>query len=133
MGYALPAAIGAQLAAPDRPTLCLSGDAGMAMVMGELGVVAQRQLPILIIVLNDGSIDLIRSQQVRAGKPIYGTTFDSPDFSRIAAAYGIASARITNQDQLVQNFASFANSPSPRLVEVMLDPVSYPTTPRAQT
>ena len=74
--------IGAHLAAPQRPSVCLTGDAGMAMVMGELGVVAQRQLPILIIVLNDGAIDLIRSQQVRAGKPVYGTVFESPNFSQ---------------------------------------------------
>src|SRR5690606_31540327 len=71
MGFALPAAIGAHLATPDLPVVCLTGDAGMSMVVGELGLVARRQTPILIIVLNDGAIDLIRSQQVRAGKPVY--------------------------------------------------------------
>jgi acetolactate synthase-1/2/3 large subunit len=103
----------------------------MAMVMGELGLVARRQIPILIIVLNDGAIDLIRSQQVRAGKPVYGTVFESPNFSQIAAAYGLASARVTTTDQLAHEFASYAASPMPRIVEVMLDPISYPTTPRA--
>jgi acetolactate synthase-1/2/3 large subunit len=130
MGFALPAAIGASLAAPRQPSVCLSGDAGMAMVMGELGIVAQRQIPLLIIVLNDGAIDLIRAQQVRAGKPVYGTTFDSPNFSHIAAAYGLPAARVTSREQLSAEIAAFSQTPGPRLVEVMLDPITYPTTPR---
>jgi acetolactate synthase-1/2/3 large subunit len=103
----------------------------MAMVMGELALVAQRQSPIFIVVLNDGAIDLIRSQQVRAGKPVYGTVFQTPNFSQIAAAYGLPSARVATTDQLAQEVATFAATPRPRLVEVMLDPISYPTTPRA--
>jgi acetolactate synthase-1/2/3 large subunit len=131
MGYALPSAIGAYFANPEQPVICLTGDAGMAMVMGELGIVAQRQIPILIVVLNDGAIDLIRAQQVRAGKPVYGTTFDSPNFSQIAAAYGLHGMRITNIEQLEQEITAFAASPAPRVLEVMLDPISYPTTPRS--
>ncbi len=131
MGFALPAAIGAFLAAPDRPTLCLTGDAGMAMVIGELGLVAQRQIPILIVILNDDAIDLIRSQQVRAGKPVYGTEFRSPNFAQIAAAYGLTGTRVTTSEQLAEEVNAFVTSPAPRVVEVMLDPISYPTTPRA--
>jgi len=102
----------------------------MAMVMGALGIVAQRQIPLLIVVLNDGAIDLIRAQQVRAGKPVYGTTFQSPNFSQIAAAYGLHSTRITDIAQLEQEVAAFAAAPRPCVIEVMLDPISYPTTPR---
>jgi acetolactate synthase-1/2/3 large subunit len=130
MGFGLPAAIGAIFAAPDQPTVCLSGDAGMAMVMGELGIVAQRQLPLLVVVLNDGSIDLIRSQQLRAGKPVYGTIFDSPNFSQIAAAYGLPSARVSTGEELAAEIAAFTASSGPRVIEVMLDPISYPTTPQ---
>jgi acetolactate synthase-1/2/3 large subunit len=130
MGFALPAAIGAHFAEPDRPSLCLTGDAGMSMVIGELGIVAQRQLPVLIVVLNDSAIDLIRAQQVRAGKPVYGTEFVSPNFSQIAAAYGIPSARVTNAEALAAEIAAFTGASGPRVVEVMLDPISYPTTPK---
>jgi acetolactate synthase-1/2/3 large subunit len=130
MGFALPSAIGAYFAAPDQPSVCLVGDAGMSMVVGELGIIAERAVPLLVIVLNDGAIDLIRAQQVRAGKPVYGTTFDSPNFSQIAAAYGLPSARVTTTEQLAQEFANFVASSGPRLVEIMLDPISYPTTPR---
>jgi acetolactate synthase-1/2/3 large subunit len=130
MGFALPAAIGAHLAAPDRPTVCLTGDAGMAMIMGELGIIAQRSIPLLLVVFNDGAIDLIRAQQVRAGKPVYGTEFESPNFSQIAAAYGLPTARVTTPEQLRSEVERFTLSSGPLLIEVMLDPISYPTTPR---
>ncbi len=130
MSFGLPAALGAQLAAPERPTVCLTGDAGMSMVMGELGVMAQRQLPVLVIVLNDGAIDLIRSHQARSGKPKFATEFQSPNFAAIAAAYGLASARITDVAQLDAQLAAYVAQPHPLVLEVMLDPISYPTTPR---
>lgn len=133
MGYALPAALGASLAAPDTPVVCLTGDAGMAMVMGELAVLAAQGGPILVTVLNDGAIDLIRAQQVRAGKPVYGTEFVPPDFTQIAAAYGLPAVRVTTQDALCRAIADFMAAPTPRVIEVMLDPISYPTTPQPST
>jgi len=130
MSFGLPAALGAQLAAPERLTVCLTGDAGMSMVMGELGVMAQRELPVLVVVLNDGAIDLIRSHQVRSGKPVFATEFRSPNFAAIAAAYGLASARITDVAQFNEQLAGYVARPHPLVLEVMLDPISYPTTPR---
>lgn len=133
MGYGLPAALGAALALPNQMAVCVTGDAGFAMVMGELGVVARRNLPLLILVFNDGAIDLIRAQQVRAGKPVYGTEFPAPRFDQIAAAYGIAAQRITDQTALDQAIGQALATQQPTLLEIMLDPISYPTTPRAAT
>lgn len=130
MGFALPSAIGASFALGGQPTVCLIGDAGMAMVMGELSVLAQWQLPVIVIVLNDSAIDLIRSHQVRAGKPIFGTEFLSPNFAQIAAAYGLSSARVQNQAEYAGVLASALTSGRPMVIEVMLDPISYPTTPQ---
>ncbi|MBX3012894.1 MAG: thiamine pyrophosphate-binding protein [Caldilineaceae bacterium] len=130
MGFALPSAIGASFALGGQPTVCLTGDAGMAMVMGELGVLAQWQLPVIVIVLNDSAIDLIRSHQVRAGKPIYGTEFPSPNFAQIATAYGLAATRVRNETEYTVALATALTSGRPMVIEVMLDPVSYPTTPR---
>jgi len=129
MGFALPSAIGASLALKGAPTVCLTGDAGMAMVMGELGVLAQLGLPVIVVVLNDSAIDLIRSHQRRSGKPVYGTEFASPNFCRIAAAYGIESIRVTNEHTLDAAITAALHTRQPALIEVMLDPVSYPTTP----
>lgn len=129
MGFALPSAIGASLALNGAPTVCLTGDAGMAMVMGELGVLAQLGLPVIVVVLNDSAIDLIRSHQLRSGKPVYGTEFASPNFCRIAAAYGIESIRVTSDHTLDAAITAALHTRQPALIEVMLDPVSYPTTP----
>ena len=129
MGYALPSALGASLGLDGAPTVCVTGDAGMAMVLGELGVLAELQLPVLVVVLNDGAIDLIRSHQRRSGKPVYGTEFTSPNFSQIAAAYGINGSRVTSEDELNAAVAAALSTNQPALIEVMLDPKSYPTTP----
>lgn len=129
MGFGLPSAMGASLALEGQPTICLTGDAGMAMVVGELAVLAQWQLPVIVIVLNDSAIDLIRSHQVRAGKPIYGTEFVSPNFAQIAAAYGLAAQRVHDEDAYAAALATALASGRPMLIEVMLDPSSYPTTP----
>lgn len=130
MGFALPSAIGASFALGGQPTVCLTGDAGMAMVMGELGVLAQWQLPVIVVVLNDSAIDLIRSHQIRAGKPVYGTEFPSPHFTQIATAYGLAAARVHSDAEYADALSAALASGRPMVIEVMLDPSSYPTTPK---
>ena len=100
------------------------------MVMGELAVLAQWQLPVIVIVLNDSAIDLIRSHQVRAGKPVFGTEFPSPNFAQIAAAYGLSSARVQSEAEYAEALANALASARPMVIEVMLDPISYPTTPK---
>ena len=131
MGFALPATIGAALAQPDQPVVCFTGDAGLSMVVGELGVLAGLDLPVIIVVLNDAAIDLIRSHQVRSGHPVFGTEFISPNFARIGAAYGIASVRVATADALNKAIRQAVESGRPALIEVMIDPISYPTTPPA--
>lgn len=129
MGYALPAAIGAALAAPGTHALCLTGDAGLAMTLGELGVLSRCDLPVTVIVLNDGAIDLIRSHQRRVGKPVYATEFAPPDFTHIAKAFGLPAQRVSDEAQLEAALQDQLARTRPALIEVMLDPASYPTTP----
>jgi acetolactate synthase-1/2/3 large subunit len=131
MGFALPAMIAAALAVPDQPALCLTGDAGLSMVIGELAVVAARQLPVITVVFHDNAIDLIRSHQVRSGFPVFGTEFTSPDFTQIAAAYGIDAWRVTTEAECAAAIEAAVASGRPVLIEAMIDPISYPTTPEA--
>jgi acetolactate synthase I/II/III large subunit len=132
MGFALPSAMGASLAMDGAPTLCLIGDGGLAMCLGELGVLARLGLPVTVVVLVDGAIDLIRSAQVRAGRPVHGTEFPPPDFSRIAEAYGIHAARVCDEESCDAALQQALASGRPALIEVMLDPVGYPTTPKGE-
>lgn len=130
MGFALPSAIGASLALGDAPTLCLIGDGGLAMCLGELGVLARLGLPVIVVVVVDGAIDLIRSAQVRSGRPVHGTEFPPPDFTAIAAAHGIAATRAGDEMALANGIQQAFASNRPALIEAVIDPIGYPTTPK---
>ena len=129
MGFALPAAIGGALAQPGAGVFCLIGDAGLAMCLGELNVLARLDLPVTVVVLVDNAIDLIRSHQRRQGTPIHGTEFPAPDFCAIATAHGIPSAKVTSEAECDAALARAIGSGGPFLVEAHIDPIGYPTTP----
>ncbi len=130
MGFALPAAIAASLALPGQPVLCLTGDAGLAMVLGELGLLAELKLPVVIVIFNDNALDLIRSAQQRAGKPTYGTEFVNPNFMQIATAYGLDAYQVQDEAACTSAIKAALASNRPTLIEAMIDPASYPTTPK---
>lgn len=131
MGFALPTTLAAALQNPHHPAICFTGDAGMAMVIGELAILAQHQLPVIIVVFNDAAIDLIRAHQVRSGYPIFGTEFIAPNFAEIAVAYGIIGHRVSTEADCLAAIDAAIASNRPALIEAMIDPVSYPTTPPA--
>jgi acetolactate synthase-1/2/3 large subunit len=130
MGYALPAAIAASLALGRQMTVALSGDAGLAMVMGELALLHEWQTPIMVVLFHDSALDLIRSAQRRAQKAAFGTEFTNPDFSQIAAAHRLDFYRMTNESEGQAAITQALRQQRPCLIEALIDPMSYPTTPR---
>jgi acetolactate synthase-1/2/3 large subunit len=130
MGYALPAAIAASLALGGEPTLCLTGDAGLSMVLGELGMVVELATPVIIVVFNDAALDLIRSAQVRNHHLPFGTEFANPDFVQIATAYGLDAVRVHDEVGCAAAVQKALTTGRACLIEAMIDPVSYPTTPK---
>ncbi len=131
MGFGLSSAIAAATVT-GKPTVCITGDAGLAMVMGELGLLVERQLPVLVMVMNDAALDLIRSAQHRQGKLVYGTAFTNPDFEYIARAYGLAYRRVKSKRACDQAIRDGVTGIRPMLIDVMIDPIGYPTTVRDQ-
>lgn len=129
MGYALPAANAAALHLPDTPVVCTVGDAGLAMSLGELGTLARLEAAVLVVVFKDHALDLIRSHQTRAGKPPFGTEFASPDFVGIASAHGILAERAMSVSQFSEAAERWMTQRRPMLIEVAIDPTTYPTTP----
>lgn len=129
MGFGLPAAAAAALTLGE-PTLCITGDAGLAMNMGELGLIAELDLPVLTIVMNDNALDLIRSHQKRNGKAPYGVEFANPDWMQIANAYRLAGYRVSNENELTAAIHNALANRKPVLIEALIDPISYPTTPK---
>ena len=132
MGFGLPAAIAASLIL-NQPTLSIHGDGGFQMVMGELGLITEYDLPVIILILNDNALDLIRAKQIRRDEPVHGTEFVNPDFAHIAKAYQI-------EYQLVQDSLSCEEAVKKALqngrsiiIEAPIDPASYPTAPNSNT
>ena len=129
MGFGLCSAIAAA-EITGEPAVCITGDAGLAMVMGELGLLAERQLPVLVIIMNDNALDLIRSAQLRAGRAAFGTEFHNPDFGLIARAYGIEYRRVQSKTDCDAAIRAGMTRRAPMIIDVMVDPVGYPTTVR---
>ncbi len=130
MGFGLSSAIAAADVTGEH-TVCITGDAGLAMVSGELGLLAEKQLPVLVMVMNDAALDLIRSAQGRRNRPTFGTEFRNPDFEYLAKAYGLAYRKVQSRQECDQAIRAGMAARAPMLIDVMIDPISYPTSVRS--
>jgi thiamine pyrophosphate-dependent acetolactate synthase large subunit-like protein len=122
MGYALPAAIGAQLAYPQRPAVALVGDGGLAMCLGELMTLAQYQLPVKVIVFNNRKLGLIQMEQEARGLPEYQTGLSEADFAGIARACGCNAVRVSDPRELQAAMQEMYASAGPYLLDVLVNP-----------
>ncbi len=96
MGFGLAGAIGAATLDPGRQVLCVIGDGGLSMCVGELGLLRELGVNVKVVVMQDEALDLIRVAQLRAGSPVQGTEYGvSVDHARLAAAFGITGRRVT--------------------------------------
>ncbi|MCH9000260.1 MAG: thiamine pyrophosphate-binding protein, partial [Proteobacteria bacterium] len=100
MGCALPLAIGAKLAAPERPVVAFTGDAGLEMVLGELATLRDLKLPVVIVVFVDASLALIELKQRDAGFANLGVDFGRTDFAAVAKALGGRGVDVDNRAAL---------------------------------
>lgn len=123
MGYGLPAAIAAKLAAPDREVVCFAGDGCLQMTLQELATAVQYALPIVVIVANNGLLGTIRAEQERRypGRVI-ATSLVNPDFAALARSYGADGERVRTDAEFPALFARARASRRPTLLELMLDP-----------
>lgn len=111
-----------------QPAVCVTGDAGFGMVMGELSLLTEYDLPVIIVVMNDSALDLIRAAQHRSGNPTFGTEFTNPDFGKIADAYGLDFYRVVDEEACAEAVKASVAARRPTVIEAVIDPVSYPTT-----
>ena len=103
MGYALPAAIGAKLAAPGRQVVSYNGDGGFQVNLQELQTIAAHKLDVAVVIMNNGSYGIIKQFQDSYLGSRYDASHDGysvPDFEKIAAAYGLRYVRVTHVDDI---------------------------------
>jgi thiamine pyrophosphate-dependent acetolactate synthase large subunit-like protein len=118
LGYAIPAAIGAKLAHPERQTLALIGDGGAMFTLPELAVAAELRLPIAIVVVNDGGYGEIRREMAERGQPLLGVDLASPDFAAAARALGARGESIDDPEALSPLLTRAFETSGPTLIEV---------------
>ena len=120
MANALPQAIGAQASHPDRQVITLSGDGGMAMLLGDLLTLRQARLPIKMVVFNNSSLGFIELEMKAAGILEFATDLENPRFDKIAEASGILGLRAETPDQVRPMLLQALQHNGPALVEVVV-------------
>ena len=120
MGFGLPAAIGAALAAPQRTVVCFTGDGSLLMNLQELATAAEEGVNVKVILLNNGHLGLVRQQQqLFYGGRLHASRFHAePDFAAIARGFGIAASDLGDATDPLATLARSLHAPGPCLVNV---------------
>jgi pyruvate dehydrogenase (quinone)/pyruvate oxidase len=127
---ALPYAIGAQTAYPDRQVVALTGDGSLTMMMGELATLVQHDLPVKVVVMRNDVLGLIKWEQMAfLGNPQYGVELAPVDFVKVAEACGLRGVRIEDPHRVGDQLAEALQTDGPCLIEAVVDPHDMPMTP----
>jgi pyruvate dehydrogenase (quinone) len=131
MANALPQAIGAQAAYPERQVISFCGDGGLAMLMGELLTLAQYQLPVNIVLFDNSRLGMVQLEQEAAGLPHYGVELHNPNFALLAEAVGLTGLRVEDPAQVRPVLKMALATKGPVLVDVVTDPNVLSMPPKA--
>jgi acetolactate synthase I/II/III large subunit len=125
MGFALPAAIAAQLVYPERRVLCLTGDGGFMMVACELETMARLRLPITVIVFNDAALSLIEVKQEQKGYTGVSMRYGGPDLAALAKSFGVAARVVKDEAGFMGALVAAQGEAGPLLIDARIDPSGY--------
>ncbi len=119
MGYGFPAAVGAQIAHPERLVICIAGEASLQMNIQEMGTVSQYRLPVKIFILNNQWMGMVRQWQELTYESRYSNSYSDslPDFVKLADAYGWTGLRIDTLGELADGIQTMINTPGPVIVD----------------
>lgn len=122
MGFGFPSGIGAQMAHPDRLVISINGDGGMQMCSQELATCAINQIPLKIVVINNQVLGMVRQWQelIYEKRYSYIDLAGSPDFVKLAEAYGVKGLRATNKEEASKAWQEALDTPGPVLVEFVV-------------
>jgi acetolactate synthase-1/2/3 large subunit len=120
MGFGLPASIGAALANPGKPIVCISGDGSILMNVQELATLAELNLDVKVIIMNNGHLGLVRQQQefFYRRKYIASKFSGKHSFKKIAAAFGIRAFEINSERQMDKVLSRALQAKGPSLIDI---------------
>jgi len=125
MGYAVPGAMGARLAFPDRPILAFTGDGGFLMAIADLQTAWRENLPIIVLVFDDQEIGLIRVKQEIKGVPAHGVHVGGVDWEKLGHAFGADAAVVETEQDLTNALGAALKSNRTTIVAARIDPSGY--------
>jgi pyruvate oxidase len=125
MGFGLPAAIAAKLAAPDKQVVCITGDGGFAQVMGEFMTAIEQDLKIIVVILNNNELAMISMEQRVEGYPKFATELDNPNFADYAISCGGCGFTVHEPMELKAVMEHVINGRKPAIVDIATDPKRF--------
>ena len=126
MGYSIPAAMGAKMAAPDRQVVAVCGDGSFQMSMCEFATIRQNNVPVKVVCFNNGYLGLVRQFQHYNYADNYSVVdlSGNPDLEKLAAAYDMPFIRVTCMEEVDAAIEAFLKDDNRYLMECMLDPLA---------
>lgn len=132
MAFALPGAIGAKIAHPERNVVALAGDGGFSMLIGDLITAVDLDLAFTVVVFNNSKLGLIKMEQEEEGLPEYATELTNPDFAEVARAMGAEGWRVEHPEELDRALAASFASARPAVVDVVVNPEELTIPPKIE-
>lgn len=133
MGFGLPAAIGAQLAFPEKTVVAIVGDGGFQMTMQELATLRQYNLPVKVVIVNNEALGMVRQWQEKFYDERYSESLmqTNPDFVLLGESFGIKSVKLTSEDEVTGVLNEVLNSNEPVLIDARVEKMDlvYPMVP----
>ncbi|MFD1628286.1 thiamine pyrophosphate-dependent enzyme [Pseudopedobacter beijingensis] len=132
MANAMPMAIGAALAHPERQVIAMCGDGGISMLLGDLATIKQYNLPVKIIVFNNRALGMVKLEMEVAGLPDNETNMENPDFAMVAKAMGIVGVNVDHPDQVEAAIQQAFTYDGPYLLNVFTNPNALAMPPKIE-
>jgi pyruvate dehydrogenase (quinone) len=132
MANAMPQALGAKKAAPNRQVISLSGDGGLSMLLGDLITAVQENIPIKIAVFNNSSLGFVELEMKVEGLLDAYTNLENPDFARVAQAMGFHAQRVEQAEDLEAAVRDWIAAPGPALLDVVTDRMELVIPPKIE-
>ena len=121
MGFGLPASIGAHVANPNNLILNITGDGSFQMNLQELATCREHNIPVKIIIMNNGYLGMVRQMQEKIYNNRYQVEMTNPDFVKIAEAYDLFAIRVKNKDELIPAINKAIAHKGTAIVDIMID------------